>query len=414
MSTELTQLTEDERAELATLEATIEHGLQTFIDVGHALLQIREMRLYRETHGTFEDYCRDRWDIDRTYAHRLIKAAEVTETLRVTGTPMLPIGNIGTGGPVLPTNEAQTRPLTKLSDPELQRAAWIHAVKSAPDGRVTAAHVESVVREMLPPEPPKEPKPKPAPVPAAEAVIDGVAEHIDETPPVPTEPRHHPPDAATAVESGTGGVTLPPDPPGPRPTKVEVGEMPNQLVFTRLKSGKIRVDTFYNAEMEPQLIINALAQMLGRGEMMAMIFKSDPAPGDEFQPGEPRLNMTPSSAEEPAEAEPVSSQAQGADEGVTLPDSDNGHELEYEPVDDGHPDDVTPDIEIPDVFPTPQHAWRWAVQLGAFASVPQARTIYMDLKAKHKPARAADMARLWINHCAQWLPELQDALAEAA
>lgn len=45
--------------------------------------------------------------------------------------------------------ESQLRPLTKLKDnPEAQREAWQQAVATAPEGKVTAKHVESVVREI--------------------------------------------------------------------------------------------------------------------------------------------------------------------------------------------------------------------------------------------------------------------------
>lgn len=57
--------------------------------------------------------------------------------------------------------ESQLRPLTKLrNDPEKQKEAWQQAVDTAPDGKVTAAHVASVVKEMTGAE-----KPKPAPKP---------------------------------------------------------------------------------------------------------------------------------------------------------------------------------------------------------------------------------------------------------
>ena len=71
--------------------------------------------------------------MSRFYAHRLIEAAEVT-------TNLLPIGN------KLPISEYQARPLTSLS-PEAQREVWERAVETAPDGKITAAHVQSVVNE---------------------------------------------------------------------------------------------------------------------------------------------------------------------------------------------------------------------------------------------------------------------------
>lgn len=100
MSDELTTL-ETER--LATLEAVIDHGLQTFIEVGNALLEIRNSRLYRAGYGTFEDYCRQRWGMSKVHAYRLIDAAQV-------------VANLESNQLVtLPASEAQARPLSKLT-----------------------------------------------------------------------------------------------------------------------------------------------------------------------------------------------------------------------------------------------------------------------------------------------------------
>ena len=57
---------------LHELEATIARGLETFAEVGAALLEIRDQKLYRGSHKTFETYLRDRWEISRSYAHRVI------------------------------------------------------------------------------------------------------------------------------------------------------------------------------------------------------------------------------------------------------------------------------------------------------------------------------------------------------
>ena len=45
--------------------------------------------------------------------------------------------------------ERQLRPLSRL-EPAQQREAWQQAVATAPDGKVTAAHVSKIVREMQP------------------------------------------------------------------------------------------------------------------------------------------------------------------------------------------------------------------------------------------------------------------------
>ena len=72
-------LTELSRRE--ELEHIIQVGLGTFYYVGSALLEIRDSRLYRSTHATFEDYCRDRWKMARNYANKLILAAVVVANL---------------------------------------------------------------------------------------------------------------------------------------------------------------------------------------------------------------------------------------------------------------------------------------------------------------------------------------------
>lgn len=134
----LLPLTTDEARRLRDCEKRIERGLDSFVDVGNALAEIRESRLYRMTDATFEDYCRRRWNVSRFYAHRLIDAAQVVEAL-------LPIGNI-------PANEAQARELAPY-EAEVQKAVWHVALKSAPTNsegkpQLTAAHIRSVANTL--------------------------------------------------------------------------------------------------------------------------------------------------------------------------------------------------------------------------------------------------------------------------
>src|SRR5690242_43710 len=103
---------------LAELEAVIANGLQTFVEVGRALLQIGEGRLYRTLgYATFSDYVEQRWDISRSYAYRQIEAARVLEVLE----PL--------EGDPLPANEAQARELARLwKDPAAMREVWHETV----------------------------------------------------------------------------------------------------------------------------------------------------------------------------------------------------------------------------------------------------------------------------------------------
>lgn len=133
-------LTVIEQTQLQDLEAVIEKGLQTFFDVGSALGEIRSQRLYRASHETFEEYCNERWGMSRSYASRVIGAADVVSNL-------LPIGN---NGDPLPANESQARPLVGL-EPEQQQEAWTTAVK-ATDGKPTAAAVKQAAEAIRNPE----------------------------------------------------------------------------------------------------------------------------------------------------------------------------------------------------------------------------------------------------------------------
>lgn len=129
------QLNATEEVRLKELEAVIERGLETFYEVGIALEEIREKKLYRETHSSFEAYCRDKWGIARQTANRFIGAARVRENLE----PM---------GSKIPTKERQVRPLTQLT-PELQLEIWKQAVSNAPNGIPTAAAVQRLVDEKV-------------------------------------------------------------------------------------------------------------------------------------------------------------------------------------------------------------------------------------------------------------------------
>lgn len=78
-------LSTTEQQHLATLEHTIQAGLQTFRDTGAALAEIRDGRLYRATHATFDAYLEHRWGFTRQHAGRLIQAAEVAQVLEPVG-----------------------------------------------------------------------------------------------------------------------------------------------------------------------------------------------------------------------------------------------------------------------------------------------------------------------------------------
>jgi hypothetical protein len=116
----------------------------SFMAVGIALQTIKERKLYREGFKTFEDYCRAKWAMGRTYAHYLVNGSQV-------------VANLFTRVNILqPINEKQIRPLTVL-EPEQQCEVWEEAVRSADGKIVTFKQVKALVKELTAPAP--EPNP---------------------------------------------------------------------------------------------------------------------------------------------------------------------------------------------------------------------------------------------------------------
>src|SRR5438128_902720 len=75
------------RRRLVELEAIVERGLETFLDVGNALMEIRNLRLYRETHSTFELYCKERFGFSASRGRQLIAAAKTVTDVTLHGLP---------------------------------------------------------------------------------------------------------------------------------------------------------------------------------------------------------------------------------------------------------------------------------------------------------------------------------------
>jgi hypothetical protein len=138
-------LTPNERDNFKARKLLIHRGLKTFIEVGEALADIRDARLYREEFDTFENFCKAEFGMAARYARRIIQAADIANRLS-----HAPEGGNESNWPALalPATESQTRPLAALP-PEEQRDAWAEAVQTAPDGVVTARHVQAIVNRRL-------------------------------------------------------------------------------------------------------------------------------------------------------------------------------------------------------------------------------------------------------------------------
>lgn len=179
-------LTASESTALAEHEAVIERGIQTFYEVGMALADIRDRKLYRADYGTFEEYAQQRWNMSRTRAYELMSASAIVSAIADTETPA-------------PANEGQARALSRVPEPE-RAAVWAETVERT-DGRPTAAAVrETYEQRQNPPSddnllagddwvqpdgpgfeaaitpPPEPPKPKRRPLP--EAITEASRDYI--------------------------------------------------------------------------------------------------------------------------------------------------------------------------------------------------------------------------------------------
>lgn len=133
------ELSLDDERDRLKLEREVERA---FYKAGCALRELRDRRLYRSTHGTFKEYCQDRFGFTRRRSDYLIGAAEVVDNLSSKAEPKRePLVLI------LPTSERQCRPLTKL-EPEQQREIWREAVESSkgkvPSGKVVSDLVAKI------------------------------------------------------------------------------------------------------------------------------------------------------------------------------------------------------------------------------------------------------------------------------
>jgi hypothetical protein len=132
-------LTPPKKRDLQRAERAIAKGLKSFLEVGMALKEIRDKRLYRQHYRTFEEYCIQRWEMSRPRAYQLCAASEVMEDLSTNVDKRL-----------LPESEAQARPLTWLKETKHRRRAWKTAVAMAAleNRPVSARDAEEAVSKL--------------------------------------------------------------------------------------------------------------------------------------------------------------------------------------------------------------------------------------------------------------------------
>jgi hypothetical protein len=122
------------------LRSSLEQEVKTaFYTAGVALIKLNELRLYRNTHLNFDEFCQDIFGYSSDYAYLKMAAARVYQNL---------IAHLPTNGrqPILPTRQRQLRPIVKAKlDDYAQVEVWQEAIALAqgqiPTGRIVAQAV---------------------------------------------------------------------------------------------------------------------------------------------------------------------------------------------------------------------------------------------------------------------------------
>jgi hypothetical protein len=127
-----------DRDRLLALEAIIEPGLATFVQVGQALTEIRDDWLWLRSDGcrSFEDYAQRRFGLGKAHALRMIAAASAVEA----------VSPIGDG---LIRNEAQAREVVAILKADDKRTA-VEVLRRVRRARtpVTAASIRATWLRM--------------------------------------------------------------------------------------------------------------------------------------------------------------------------------------------------------------------------------------------------------------------------
>jgi hypothetical protein len=123
-------LTPKERHLLYECEAVIEKHIQTFYEVGKALMEISDKKLYREEYPTFAEYCKTRWNLERTRAYQIMGGYKIAENVDDRR-----------------HSEYTLRPLARFT-PEQQKEIYWKALEQAPDGKITHDRIYEVIASI--------------------------------------------------------------------------------------------------------------------------------------------------------------------------------------------------------------------------------------------------------------------------
>lgn len=122
----MTDLSTNEQADYQRLCVVVERGMAHFVEVGMALAELNEKRLYRAEFPTFEAFVADKFQLSRRRAYQMMEEAKVAKDI-----PSL-------------RNGAQARALASV-EPDQREEVLVIAGES---GKVTAASITAAARKV--------------------------------------------------------------------------------------------------------------------------------------------------------------------------------------------------------------------------------------------------------------------------
>jgi hypothetical protein len=133
-------LTSAEKTRKAELESVIAHGLEEFLRVGQALAELRNRRLYRAEHVTFEQYVQSRFGLHRSAVDGVIRSAQTAQVLLDAGLQLPP-----------DVTATVLRPVSGLPGEDLQIATWQYVQLIAPQQATqpVVARICRTIRNVL-------------------------------------------------------------------------------------------------------------------------------------------------------------------------------------------------------------------------------------------------------------------------
>lgn len=132
---EIGELSLDEEKERHRLELKVERA---YYEAGLALRELKDKRLYRSTHRTFDAYCQERFGLSSRHSYRLIEAADVVNNLKEFCDQF---------GHILPAKESVCRSLT-IFQPNQQIFAWQQILQETGGKHPTGKQVKGIVERL--------------------------------------------------------------------------------------------------------------------------------------------------------------------------------------------------------------------------------------------------------------------------